>query len=100
LLREIHVRGTTGAPFSTLFRRATPAFVKLSQKIAARPVILLRGAALAGSNPQTGEFRVRRTFIVALIAGVIALSGGIALYKSQPLGGGRTTKAESAKTAN
>ena len=43
---------------------------------------------------------MHRTFVVALIAGIIALSGGIALYKSQPLEGGRTTKAESAKTAN
>ena len=43
---------------------------------------------------------MRWTFLAALIAGIIALSGGIALYKSQPPEGGRTTKAESAKTAN
>jgi hypothetical protein len=31
---------------------------------------------------------VRRTFLVTLIAGVIALSGGIALYKRGPHEGG------------
>jgi len=43
---------------------------------------------------------VRRSFLVALIVGIVALSGGIALYKSQPHDGGRTTKAESAKAVN
>ena len=43
---------------------------------------------------------MRRSFLVTLIAGIIALSGGIVLYKSQPHDGGRTTKAESAKTVN
>jgi hypothetical protein len=42
---------------------------------------------------------VRGRFLAALIAGAITLSGGIIIYKSQPHEGGRTTKAESAKTA-
>jgi hypothetical protein len=42
---------------------------------------------------------VRRNLLVALIAGAIVLSGGIALYKSGSHDGGRTTKAEAAKTA-
>ncbi|HXI06702.1 MAG TPA: hypothetical protein VNJ49_10265 [Bradyrhizobium sp.] len=73
-------------------------FVELSQKIAAQFHILLPPTALAGSN-RTGEFPVHRNFVAALIAGMVALGGGILIYKSQPHDGGRTTKAQSAAAA-
>ena len=42
---------------------------------------------------------MQRKLLAALIAGAIILAGGIAIYKNQPHDGGRTTKADSARTA-
>ena len=43
---------------------------------------------------------MRKGLIAILTAGVLVLAGGIALYKTDTSGAGRTTKEVSAKTAS